>query len=77
MTSYDWDDVLFPKGSDVFVGVQRRSGIVHSRSLTPSGMFIYGIRWKGGDKNERMLKYRRNDTVDCYCEASDMEGVLI
>ena len=74
---YEWDDDdTFPKGMDVFVGVNRREGIVHSRSKNTSGTYVYGVRWKGGDKNERMLRYRHPDTVDCYCEAHNMESLL-
>ena len=74
---YEWDDDdIFPKGVDVFVGYGKRPGTVYSRSMTSNGVFVYGVRWKGGDKNERMLRYRNQDHVDCYCEADDMESLL-
>ena len=74
---FEWDDdSTFPRGVDVFVGASKLPGVVHSRSLTANGTYIYGVRLKG-DAAERSVKRRGNQDVDCYCEASDMESLLI
>ncbi len=72
--SYDWEDDVFPKGVDVFVGKRRRRGIVHSRSLTANGAYVYGVRWKNASVENASRKF--HEDVDCYCEARDMESML-
>jgi len=71
---YEWEDDLFPRGVDVFVGAHKRPGVVHSRSLTGNGVYVYGVRWK--DPDYPSLGRREPDSVDCYCEVGDMESML-
>ncbi len=75
---YEWDDPIFPKGADVFVGVRRRPGIVHSRSVSANGKVVYGIRLKiARDDVVALARRRYHEDVDCYAEAHDMESLLI
>lgn len=74
---YEWDDNIFPKGVNVFVGREKRPGVVHSRSMTANGTFVYGVRFKVNDGDSAQRARRRGyDDVDCYCEAHDMESLL-
>ena len=74
--SFDWEDDEFPKGADVFVGHDRRPAIVHSRSITANGTKVYGIRYKSNDGTQRVYR-RQHEDVDGYCEAHQMEGLMI
>ena len=75
MPEYSWedDDAPFPKGVDVLVGLGKMAGIVYSRSKTANGAYIYGIRWT---VQHDAIGRRAPDSVDCYCEAGDMESML-
>lgn len=73
MPEYEWEDGIFPKGVDVFVGTNKKAGVVHSRSKTANGAYVYGIRWK---VQPDRIGSRSPDSVDCYCEVCDMESLL-
>lgn len=73
--SLSWEDDEFPKGADVFVGMAKRPATVHSRSITANGTKVYGVRYKA-DSTQRIYR-RHHEDVDCYCEAHQMEGLMI
>ena len=68
---FTWEDGDFPKGTHVFVGSSKKSGTVYCRSKTANGAYIYGVRWI--DQTD-MMRSRSSQSVDCYCEAADMDS---